>query len=158
MATRSHHDATRNGTGKPATAARRPRATAGASSARPATEETAWVPPPTGGGLETAEAALEETVTERQRAVAGLNLTKPEDLRHLRDLLAPEYDTLAACRDHLLGASQGQYVLIHRAEVRVHADLDSALEEGYAHYPHDLFFVGRVQEQDFNEYLATRSK
>jgi hypothetical protein len=97
-------------------------------------------------------------MTERQRAVTGLNLTSPKDLCRLRDLLAPEYNTLAARQDQLLQSARGQYVLIHEQEVRVHTDLDSAMEEAYAQYPNDLFFVARIHEQDFREYLATHGE
>lgn len=95
------------------------------------------------------------TMTERQRAVTRLNLTSPQDLCRLRDLLAPEYNTLAARQDQLLKSARGQYVLIHEQEVRVHTDLDSAMEDAYAQYPNDLFFVAHIHEQDFREYLAT---
>lgn len=92
--------------------------------------------------------------TKRQRLVTGMNLTAPNDILRLRELLSPEYETLAARQDELLKTSHGQYVLIHQKDVKVHPTLDSALEDGYVNYSNDLFFVGRVDEQELKEYLA----
>lgn len=94
-------------------------------------------------------------MTPRCLAVTRLDLTSPGDVQRLRELLAPEYDTLQARRNELLAKARGQYVLIHENEVQVHPTLDDAMKSGIADHFEDLFFVGRIDERELNEYLAT---
>lgn len=155
MSIRPDHGSNRNGNGKPDPTIRHFKATDAQSMAQKTSKPTHRVSPSEAVHSKIDGTIENESMTDRQRAVTGLDLTSPEDLRRLRDLLAPEYDTLAACRDQLLQSAHGQYVLIHGEEVRIHTDLDSAMEEAYTHYPYDLFFVGRIHERDFREYLAT---
>jgi len=96
----------------------------------------------------------ENLMTERCLAVTGLDLTSSNDIQRLRELLAPEYATLQAQRTELLEKARGKYVLIHESEVQVHTTLDAAMKSGITDHSEDLFFVGRIDERDLNEYLA----
>ena len=122
-----------------------------------ATRKPATTPTQNGHGPKKNEPSVtnELPITGRQRFVAGMNLTAPEDILRLRELLSPEYETLAARQNELLNKARGQYVLIHQEDVQLHPSLDSAMEDGYTHYANDLFFVGRIDEQELKEYLST---
>ena len=96
-------------------------------------------------------------LTERRLFARKMDATAPQDIQKLRLLLSPEYRTLAAYSEKLLANTdaKGRYFLINGDQLEVHPDLDSALAQGYARFPTDLFFVGRISERDINAYLST---
>ena len=95
--------------------------------------------------------------TERRLFARKMDATAPQDIKMLRELLSPEYDTLASNKDKLLNSPEvmNQFFLIHGDQMEVYPDLDSALLQGYARYPADLFFVGQVSEKNIHAYLST---
>ena len=95
------------------------------------------------------------SVTPRREYLRMMATTSQQDLQQLRQLLSPEYDTLAAYKDRLLEDKDAQekFFLIHESTLEVHPDLDSALEQGNERFYYDLFFVGRVRRSEIETHL-----
>lgn len=95
--------------------------------------------------------------TERRLFARKMDATAPQDIQTLRELLSPEYTTLASNKDKLLNSPEvmNQFFLIHGDQMEVHPDLDSALLQGYTRYPADLFFVGQISEEEIHACLST---
>lgn len=92
--------------------------------------------------------------TPRQAFVRQMDITSPSDTAHLRELLEPEYKTLANRQHELLNTAPNQYFLIHGERVKVFPTSDDALEDGFDEFPNDLFLIGRIRDRDIHAYLG----
>ena len=96
-------------------------------------------------------------MTDRRLFAKKMNGTSPQDIQHIRAVLAPEYKTLASYKEKLLSNPdfKHHFFLINGEKLEIYSSIDSALEQGYTQYGNDLFFVGPIDEKQINAYLST---
>ena len=83
-----------------------------------------------------------------------IDIATDAGIADLTNQFIAEHRTLATHRDELLKQANGQFVVIQGDRWSVKPTLDEAVAWGRSAFSRGLFFLGRISEIDFDQYLS----